>query len=114
VHFGAAFVSVVKSNSTRSKQRLPDAATARNSAVLPFVAVTIGSVVPTPGHATVVVVTAAVVEVVDAATVVGVVVVVVGASVVDSDVAAGLSELLHAAASGSSARATKTRRGTWP
>jgi hypothetical protein len=57
------------------------------------------------------VVTAKVVEVVGAGTlVVVVVVVVVGvvASVVVSDVAAGLSELLHAAASGTSAKATNT------
>ena len=73
-------------------------------------AVRIGSVVPTPWHATVVVVTATVVEVVGAGTLVAVVVGVVGvvASVVVSDVAAGLSELLHAAASGNSAKATNT------
>src|SRR5690242_1703743 len=64
VHLGGAFAVVVKSNITRSPQRLPDVATARRSAVVPFFAVTIGSVVPTPGHATVVVVTGAVVDVV--------------------------------------------------
>jgi Na+-transporting NADH:ubiquinone oxidoreductase subunit NqrC len=54
------------------------------------------------------VVTAKVVEVVGAGTLVVVVVVGVVASVVVSDVAAGLSELLHAAASGTSAKATNT------
>ena len=107
MHFGGAFAFVVKSNVTRSAQRPPVAATARNSAELGALAVRIGSVVPTPWHATVVgVTTAAVVEVVEAGTLVAVVVVVGGASVVVSDVAAGLSELLHAAASGNSAKAT--------
>jgi hypothetical protein len=110
VHFGGAFASVVKSNVTRSAHRPPVAATARRSAGVGFRAVRIGSVVPTPWHATVVVVTARVVEVVEADTLIVVVVVVVGvvASVVVSDVAAGLSELLHAAASGNSAKATNT------
>jgi hypothetical protein len=108
VHFGGAFASVVKSNVTRSAQRPPVAATARRSAGVGVRAVRIGSVVPTPWHATVVVVTAPVVDVVEAGTLVVVVVVGVVASVVVSDVAAGLSELLHAAASGTSAKATNT------
>jgi hypothetical protein len=110
VHFGGAFAFVVKSNVTRSAHRPPVAATARRSAGLGVLAVRIGSVVPTPWHATVVVVTATVVVVVGAGTLVAVVVGVVGvgASVVVSDVAAGLSELLHAAASGNSAKATNT------
>ena len=106
MHFGGAFAFVVKSNVTRSAHRPPVAATARKSAELGVLAVRIGSVVPTPWHATVVgVTTATVVEVVEAGTLVAVVVG-GGASVVVSDVAAGLSELLHAAASGNSAKAT--------
>ena len=105
MHFGGAFAFVVKSNVTRSAHRPPVAATARKSAELGVLAVRIGSVVPTPWHATVVGVTATVVEVVEAGTLVAVVVG-GGASVVVSEVAAGLSELLHAAASGNSAKAT--------
>jgi hypothetical protein len=78
---------------------------------VPVVAVTIGSVVPTPWHATVVVVTGPVVDVVEAGTLVAVVGGVV-AGVVDSGGAAGLSELLHAAASGRSAMETIRKRRT--
>jgi hypothetical protein len=107
VHLGGAVAFVVKSKMTRSAHRAPVTATARRSAGLPVVAVTIGSMVPTPWHATVVVVTATVVDVVEAGTLARVV---VGASVVDSGVAAGLSELLQAAARGNNAKTTNTRR----
>src|SRR6185436_12074897 len=111
VHCGGAFALVVKSKVTRSAHRPPEAATARKSAGPPVFAVMIGSMVPTPWHATVVVVTATVVEVVGAgAVVVGATV--TGTVVVDSGVAAGLSELLHAAARGSTTRTKITRRCT--
>src|ERR1041384_1166536 len=110
VHCGGPFAFVVKSKVTGSAHRPPEAATARKSAGPPVFAVTIGSMVPTPWHATVVVVTATVVEVVGAGAVVGATV--AGTVVVDSGAAAGLSELLHAAARGSTTRTKITRRCT--
>jgi hypothetical protein len=103
VHLGAAFVFVVKSNSTRSAQRAPAARTARSSAALAAVAVVTGSVEPTALHGAVVVVTGAVVDVVVTTVDGGIV-----PRVVDGPVGAASFELLLHAASTQSAAARNT------